>query len=411
MLDLYSDDIEDQRIHSDEAILREVRVLVTSGQREGSTLDYKKEISPKDNWPETAAAFANTFGGLIVFGVEGKLDQPRTLTGFNSNEGETRTRITSTLISRIQPRPNFHVRVVSLDSNSNREIAVLRVQEGVRPPYMYSKEDQHRIYVRVGAQKAEADYLQLSALLEKRNATRPTEFVSIEHLVGPATRLNVHRPVDSNIASPDWYRFLLIPAESSVTRRINREVESEFQQCLEQIYPVSDSLSQTAMRTESATFYRRGTGNGNEQRFAVTREGLLGFLTHACVEDNSRAHFVTADFCRDLAEFLCVASLFYNKARYYGELSLQIGLVIPNQGDQTALVRGQIFQPPIEHIFANGTFTLPVVLNPTNQQRLQEYLTNAANDLARMGGSVLNGTFADTVRCHIANALERLQRL
>ncbi|SPF56435.1 hypothetical protein SBA4_860014 [Candidatus Sulfopaludibacter sp. SbA4] len=157
MADLYLDDIEDQRAYTDEMILHDVRATVKAGLREGPTLDYKADVSEKDNWPEAAVAFANTFGGLIIFGVEGKGDQPRRLTGFDPKGVEIKTKLGSTLLSRIQPRPDFQIRVVAFDEDPTKEIAILRLSEGFQPPYMHSKGDEPRIYVRVGAQKTEAD--------------------------------------------------------------------------------------------------------------------------------------------------------------------------------------------------------------------------------------------------------------
>ena len=134
MGDLYSDDIQDERAYPAEAILRDVRAFINAGLREGPMLDYKKDVSDKDNWAEGAAAFANTFGGLIIFGVEGKEDQPRRLTGFDPRGVEIKTKLTSTLLSRIQPRPDFRVRVVTYDKDHAKEVAVLRVSEGSSYP-------------------------------------------------------------------------------------------------------------------------------------------------------------------------------------------------------------------------------------------------------------------------------------
>src|SRR5258708_21043391 len=166
MGDLYFDDIED-RTYTGDMILADVEAIVRSGQREGTVIDYKSDISEQDTWPQTVAAFANGFGGLIVFGIEGKNDQPRRVTGFDPKGIEIKTKLTSMVIDRIQPRPDFAVRVVTLDKKTGREIALLRVSEGRHPPYMHSKDQEHRVYVRIGAQKAEADYLQLTSLFEK----------------------------------------------------------------------------------------------------------------------------------------------------------------------------------------------------------------------------------------------------
>jgi predicted HTH transcriptional regulator len=142
MGDLYFDDIEN-RSYSDEMILADVEALVKAGQREGTVIDYKSDVSDQDNWPKTAAAFANSFGGLIVFGVEGKNDQPRRVTGFDSKGVEIKTKLVSMVIDRIQPRPDFSVRVVTFDKDRTREVALLRVTEGRNPPYMHSKDQEH----------------------------------------------------------------------------------------------------------------------------------------------------------------------------------------------------------------------------------------------------------------------------
>jgi hypothetical protein len=63
MGDLYFDDIED-RSYTDQMILADVDALVKSGQREGTVIDYKSDVYDQDNWPQTVAAFANSFGGL-----------------------------------------------------------------------------------------------------------------------------------------------------------------------------------------------------------------------------------------------------------------------------------------------------------------------------------------------------------
>ncbi len=167
MPDLFLDNIEDPASFPDELIVAGIQALINLDRREDSLIDYKVDISEKDNWAETAAAFANTFGGMIVFGVATKGDQARNITGFDPKGSETRTRLTSTLLSRIHPRPEFAVRVLSLPADRSKEVALLQIGEGSRPPYMYSNGATHRILLRVGSQKTEADYLQLMALFER----------------------------------------------------------------------------------------------------------------------------------------------------------------------------------------------------------------------------------------------------
>jgi hypothetical protein len=54
--DLYVDDITDEAAYPSAAMLKDLRSLIANGQREGQVIDYKADVSPKDNWPETVAA-------------------------------------------------------------------------------------------------------------------------------------------------------------------------------------------------------------------------------------------------------------------------------------------------------------------------------------------------------------------
>jgi hypothetical protein len=266
MADLYADDIEDQRSYTDEMILRDVRALIETEQREGSMLDYKRDVS--DSWPEAAAAFANTFGGIIVFGMDAQDDLPRAMIGFEPR-GETKTRLTSTLLSRVQPRPAFQVRVVSHDEEPGREIAIVRVAEGSRPPYMHSKSDQRRVYVRVGAQKTEADYLQLSALIEKRHQVESQVPSFLADFTGPQSRLQVMERFDSNVHAENWYRFIIAADDDRAARPLTRESEHQFEQCLEHIYSAFDRplVTKFVIRASQETYYRQRTEVGSEVRF------------------------------------------------------------------------------------------------------------------------------------------------
>src|SRR6266853_1287983 len=101
MGNLYSDNIEGRNAYSDQDILKDIRALIAMGHREGTLVDYKKDISEKDNWPEVASAFANTFGGLIIFGVVEKQTQAIQMTGFDPKGVETHTRLVNILLSRV----------------------------------------------------------------------------------------------------------------------------------------------------------------------------------------------------------------------------------------------------------------------------------------------------------------------
>jgi hypothetical protein len=415
MGDLYFDNIED-RSYTDEMILSDVEALVKSGQREGTVIDYKSDVSDQDNWPQTVAAFANSFGGLIVFGVEGKNDQPRRTTGFDPKGVEIKTKLASMVIDRIQPRPDFSVRVVTFDKGTNKEIALVRVAEGRNPPYMHSKEQEHRVYVRTGAQKAEADYLQLLSLFEKRERTAPHFEGSPEGAFGADPNFFIPDPVVSDRASPQFFRFVMIPPSDVGSLRLSGETERRFAKCIGNILGTTGDIP--SIRSRDATVFRVSGGAYREQRFALSAFGPAGFISYPFIRTNTGPKFVPEHFCKYLLDFLCVSSLFYERAaRFYGPLQLHVTMTITGGADildslpshvSNRVGGAYLFDPPLNHVSQQVQTGLEVSLHPTLASRLQEYLETVLTDIARPHGSVLSAEFRTSMKGDVDNAVSRL---
>ena len=415
MRDLYFDDIED-RSYADTMILEDVRALVNSGQREGSVLDYKSDVSEKDTWPATVSAFANSFGGLIVFGVEGKHDQPRRVTGFDPSGVEVKTKLTSMVIDRIQPRPDFLVRVVTYDQDPTKEVALLRVSEGRTPPYMHSKDKEHRIYIRVGAQKTEADYLQISNLIEKRKRIESQAPASTGILFGSGSNLYVPKPPGSNLLSPEFFKFVFSPLGIRAHLRLNFETERIFRQCIVDVLQIPQSGLST-IRSKDVTIFRVGEGAYLEQRFGLDAKGGVGFVSMPGIMTNEGLFFVPADFCRYLLNFLSIASLFYERTmRFSGSSALSVALLIPDgaklfPGIPTAdhqFPGAALFHPPIDSIRPGVIVEIEVAMHPTLPSRLHDYLEAVLIEVGRPSGSVLDPSFRSAMQPLVDSAVARL---
>lgn len=409
MGDLYSDDITSETTYPTATLLKDIRALIASGQREGPLLDYKADISPKDNWPETIAAFANTFGGIIIFGVEGQADQPRRLTGYDPKGIEMKTRLGSTLLSRIQPRPDTHIRIINLDTDPSKEVAVLRVAEGTHPPYMHTKGEEHRVYIRSGAQKAEADYLQLNALYEKRSRSTPSATLSPSDL---QQRLSVKHP-DGKRPSEHWYRFIIIPESQGGSRRLTAAIEQEFEECMSRFF--TDTVSGPgAAREQHVTLYHHRKDAGHEEVFAVTDDGAIGYVTHACINTTDGLFFSPWSFCADVISFLGLAGRFSERAHYYGEFRLIANVMIPEAQlfrpgtFRGRLVAGNLFEPLPKTFAANTTAEARVTLHPATGEAIRRALASVTNDIARAGGTVLGPWFDAFATEFINTALQTL---
>lgn len=93
--------------------------------REGYTVDFKARWSDKSL--RVVAAFANTFGGIIIVGVSEEGGRANDLVGEDS-KGELKTRLAGSIAASITPTPSFEIAECALPAQPNRRLAVIRVR-------------------------------------------------------------------------------------------------------------------------------------------------------------------------------------------------------------------------------------------------------------------------------------------
>jgi hypothetical protein len=170
------------------------------------------------------------------------------------------------------------------------------------------------------------------------------------------------------------------------------------------------------MRRQHASYFRRGTGTGGEQRFGIAATGCLGFVTHACIKTSDGPFFLPFHFCRDLIDFLLLAASHYDNCQYYGGNLLTVTLKL----SETAQLYGGVpsrnssnqgsglFEPPLESLSKNDyTTQIHVALHPVTSERLSENLESVINDLARTAGCVLSSVFGATIKPLVEDDLKR----
>jgi len=411
--DLFFDDITDEKAYPSTAILKDLRALIANGQREGQMIDYKVDISPKDNWPETVAAFANSVGGIIVFGIEGKGDQPRNLSGFDPKGVEVKTQLTSMVISRIQPRPKFQIRVLALDTDPTKEVAILRISEGEHTPYMHSKEDQRRVYLRSGAQKVEADYLQLRSLFEKgeRATAAAVPISAIEN------NLQARGPRVPGALSDHFIRFIIAPFGTNAVRRLTAEVENLFLTSVERAFPADFSALPRTERKQNLTIIRDSAATDAKlQDFAIDNLGAMGMMKIACLRtDKGELMFSPKEFVADLIDFLFAVSHYYDKIQFYGDCKLTATILIPEALETKAdkfrgrWLPGSLFEPPIPKVQANLSSAVRMSLHPRFVQRIPSYAEEVMTDFARACGSLVSQSFQKFAEDCVADTLAKFQ--
>ena len=142
---------------------------------ETSNIDYKEKLEeqkPK-SWLKSVSAFANTKGGIILFGVE---DKSHKLKGLD-NVQEVSEKITNLINSKITPLPRYEINTFVEDGKYFLE---LKVGDGPSMPYYVFSDGRKEAYIRAGGQSILApEHILNDLILKGKNLTfdaLPTEY-------------------------------------------------------------------------------------------------------------------------------------------------------------------------------------------------------------------------------------------
>ena len=129
---------------------------------EASSADYKEALEEKKprSWLKSISAFANTFGGRLIFGVQ---NEPRAVVGL-SDPQHVISKLSELIQSRIDPAPHYRAYEMKIEGKS---CVVCEVQNGPAYPYYYAADGVHVAYLRHGDQSVEATSRELNELILK----------------------------------------------------------------------------------------------------------------------------------------------------------------------------------------------------------------------------------------------------
>jgi len=117
------------------------------GQREGETLEFKRELPASSDLAKLVTALYNTRGGTIIFGVE---DETRQLVGVANPQG-----VEDGIVNILRARCSLDIMpTIEIFSHQGKECVVVTCPQGAHKPYLASGET--RPYVRIGSSNREA---------------------------------------------------------------------------------------------------------------------------------------------------------------------------------------------------------------------------------------------------------------
>ena len=134
----------------------------------GETTEYDKklklEIKRPKSWCKSVSAFANTYGGSLIFGIS---DDNKVI-GLESPDKDAEI-ISEIIKSRLEPVPEFKIR---FQREEDRVLLIVDVLKGEETPYYYSGDGVLEAYVRMGNESVKTSSIELKRLvLRGRNTT------------------------------------------------------------------------------------------------------------------------------------------------------------------------------------------------------------------------------------------------
>ena len=324
-MNLFSADLSDISIADIEEFLA-VKAPLEQRPAEGIRIDYKKKES--SDFPETVAAFANTYGGLLFIGVESdktKNNVPVSIPGDVFVGGDIKARITGKILSQITPRPEISVGVAAVTPQNDRFVVVIRINTGTWPPYQFTSGDKVRIPIRIQDTNRQATLRDVELLFEKRAALSKDPEQRPSAINESISLIPTHDGKHQVSAYQTWIIRPQVPLRLRLDRTFDGVVRSEVQRYFEDstlgiFYP--------SVVTGDAHILRWQAGISNTQygtlkcvrTFEFTSEGDIRYTENIDRHD-ARQESIADLFIQSLS-FLEFARTFYHTRDYWGGLSV-----------------------------------------------------------------------------------------
>lgn len=140
---------------------------------ESTNIDFKEEVEyrkPK-SWLKSVSAFANSNGGILLFGVR---DLDRMPVGLEDVVSDSE-KVSELINERITPLPRYELNTFKEDNKNFMEV---KVGDGPRTPYYYDSDGRKEAFIRSGNQSVPAPKHILDGLILKGQNTTFDELPS-----------------------------------------------------------------------------------------------------------------------------------------------------------------------------------------------------------------------------------------
>ncbi|HYM55364.1 MAG TPA: ATP-binding protein, partial [Solirubrobacteraceae bacterium] len=130
-------------------------------EREGTRLDFKRDLSSMKRVLETVCSFLNTAGGTLIVGVE---DQTRAVLGVNDVERQEE-KLANVVASSIEPQPTVQLEIVT---HEGQDLLLLRASYAAGPFFIGDKGKERGTFIRIGSNSLPASPEKIAELERAR---------------------------------------------------------------------------------------------------------------------------------------------------------------------------------------------------------------------------------------------------
>lgn len=183
----------------------DVKKFCDAGTPESVKVDYKRELPKPEKLAKVISSFANTWGGIIIIGVEEENRIPKLPIKGIDNQGGYEEKITSICLSHINPPITPEIREIPLDETNKKCVILIRIAESDETPHRV--ENDTEIYIRDNSishpYEKKAPWEAIEWLINKREKAIKNR----ERLIERAVNRFISSPHSS---SASFYRQLII---------------------------------------------------------------------------------------------------------------------------------------------------------------------------------------------------------
>lgn len=145
-------------------------LVCTNKIPESYNLDYKSEYPKNEKLAKLMCSFANASGGYIIIGIEEvrvnnkNTGVPDKIIGID--KADHTTKVTNIAISHSQPKIIPYVKTIEIDTNPNKVVVIIKMDESIEPIMYYSKNDSdsNKFFIRINDKKEVMDQPTLKKL-------------------------------------------------------------------------------------------------------------------------------------------------------------------------------------------------------------------------------------------------------